>query len=85
MSSQNSKAREAHIGNQKWWDSLWEDASLSLDAGRRSLVLPQLGIPGFVDSHGRPYPFLGVCRGKGEMRLGEGTGGEEGGETVIAM
>ena len=37
--------------------ALDQDALLSLDAGGRGLVLPQLNMPGFVDSLWEPLPI----------------------------
>lgn len=45
-------------------------ASPSLDAVGRGLVLPQLDVPGFIDAHGRPCPFLN--RGGVEGGIKEG-------------
>ena len=47
---------------------------LSLDAGGRSSVLPQLGVPCFVDSRGRSYPaeeWVGAQKGDGRRELEE--------------
>lgn len=53
--------------------SLWRDALLSLDAGRRSLVLPQLEMPGFVNSPRKA--LLSLEWREGRKELGEGKGG----------
>lgn len=45
--------------------TLKNDLLLSLAARGRSLVLPQLDIPGFVDSPWEAYPFWGVDGGLG--------------------
>lgn len=37
---------------------------LSLDAVGRALVLPQLHVPGFANSHEKPYPFWGMDGGR---------------------
>lgn len=47
--------------------SLWRDVLFSLGAGGRSLTLPQLDVPKFVDFHRRPYLWRwrrGGCRGE---------------------
>lgn len=62
--------------------SLWWGALLSLDAGERDLVLPQLDVSGFVDS---ALPFLGSGWVWGDWRRGGEVGAWEGWGTVIGM
>lgn len=67
---------------------LWRDALFSLCAGGRSLVVPQLDMLCFADSHGRLIPFewrqriSGCRRGTKEV---EGENERKGEETVVDM
>ena len=53
------------------------------------MVLPQLDMPNFVDSHGRLTPSewrqRRSGRGEGRRMWEEGTRGEEAGETVVGI
>ena len=59
----------------------------------KNLVLPQLDVLCFVDSHGRPAPFgmeteeewMGQSYNRGVCVCGGRTGGEKGIETVVGM
>ena len=66
--------------------SWWWDALLSLNAGgMQGLVLPQLNVPGFVDSPLEALPFL---RSEWEGRSWEEPGGSRrrrGRETEVGM
>lgn len=60
------------------------DAILSLNATGRGLILPQLNVPDFVDSHGSPYSLRGVDGELTEGRGGEVVGGVRG-RTEVGM
>lgn len=58
--------------------SLWWDAWLSLDAGARSSLLPEIDMPGFIDSLREALLYLGQGLKRGVV---ERKGREEKGET----
>lgn len=73
----NKKPRK--VLHKKWVShSLWWNTFLILDIGGRGLVLPQLGMPKFVDfSREALLPMRsgwGVGRGKGGQEAGEQEG-----------